>query len=235
MKKTLLVTVLFCALGFSAFSQTKGYELSLSIGNAIPLGDFASKNEDKEGAGFANSGSVGDFRFSKKFEKNWGLIAMGRFQFNSVDVEAIQEAILKDGSSGLTRIETSSTAWINNGFMFGGFYEHQFGKLYIEGRTLLGFVTSTLPEQEVTATFGQDRFYINSESKKATSFSTNLGASLKYDIGKNFITKLNFDIFSTNPEFVGVETTTNLGTSEKNTFDQSISTFNISVGFGYRF
>jgi hypothetical protein len=234
MKKILLTFALTISMIYNVLSQNKGYELSLSVGSVIPIGDFASKDQYEKNSGYANSGTSFDLRFSKQFENNWGFIVIGKLQFNPLDVDAINTQIMNDNNS-LTRISSSVTPWINNGFLFGTMYEKPIDKFSVEGRVLFGYLANRSPEYDIDAYFGQQFLNISTESKKSNAFAFNLGSSLKYEITKQFIAKFNIDIFRTKPEFVNVETQSNVGFSDIVTFKQPINTFNVSIGLGFRF
>ncbi|TDW96335.1 hypothetical protein [Dinghuibacter silviterrae] len=85
MKQPLLLCLAALFTAYHSTAQTKG-SLSLSLGPAIPVGAFASKNDHSANTGLANVGPLADLTYQHPIgSKSFGWMASLRGRFNGVD------------------------------------------------------------------------------------------------------------------------------------------------------
>ena len=222
---------------FNVFSQEKGY-IAVSLGPSIPLSDFASKDIDKESAGFAKTGAIFDISFGYKIGKNFGVAALLRGQANKTDAQAMANEMGNKMSFQVdTRVE--SKAWNIGAFMLGGYATVPLEKkLSFESRIMFGFMSATYPNVTFTFSDADESVLVKRTGSTATSFAYLMGAGIRYNAGKRLCLLANFDYLGSNPEYKDVETTLETPTIferiSKDTFSQSFGAFNIGVGVGYR-
>lgn len=227
----ILITIsLFSAT--NCLSQDKGY-IAISLGSSAPTGDFASKDPDNNSAGFATSGAIFDISFGYKFGKNFGIAALLRGQANGTDAQAIADEISKQ-NPGISGTVESGT-WGIGVYMVGGYGSFPISeKVSFESRIMFGFLSATSPDINVNLTGLGGSAWVKQKSASSSAFAHLIGVGFKYDAGRRICLLANFDYLGAKPEFRNVETTTSLGTSEKNTYSQSFGTINFGIGIGYR-
>lgn len=233
MKKHLLLLItLSLFLVTNCLAQDKGY-IAISLGPSIPIGDFSSKNANNESAGWAQTGAIIDFSFAYKFGKNFGISVLLRGQANGIDNNALASELTKQAGGSWT---VNSKAWSIGGFMFGGYGSFPISdKVSFDSRAMIGFLSSTSPELNITLNGSGGAGWIKQSSVTATSFSYLIGGGFKFDVGRKICLLANLDYLGSKPEFRDVEiTSSNGGAPEKNTYSQSFGTINFGIGIGYR-
>jgi hypothetical protein len=213
--------------------QENGY-IGVSIGPSIPLGDLGSRDANNASAGYASTGAVFDISFAYKLGGgNFGVTALLRGQANPTDAQSLADDLASDVPGVNWSVE--SDAWGIGGLMFGGFGSFQISeKASFDVRALIGFLNATSPEIDITGTAVGGSLWVKQGSVNSTAFSYLLGAGFKFDLGSKLYLLTNIDYMGANPEFRNIETTTSLGTRERNTFSQSFGTINLSVGIALK-
>lgn len=232
--KNLLSLILILLLNtIGLYAQDKGY-IAVSLGPSIPLGDFASKDIDKESAGFAKTGAIFDISFGYKLGKNFGVSALLRGQANKTDAQAMaNEMVSKIPFEMNVRVE--SQAWSLGALMVGGYGSFPVEKKFsVESRLMIGFISATLPKVTFDLSDADGSGWVKRSSTTGTSFAYLIGAGIKYDAGKRVSVLANIDYMGANPEFSDVEVTNSIGDYSKNTFSQKYGSINIGFGVGYR-
>ncbi len=232
MKKLSLLTVLIllCACTFAQNKST----ISLSIGTTTPMGDFASKDLDKTGAGFANGGLLFDLKYSYKINNHFGITAMLRRQNSPIDAQAYADEAAKLFSSGTVTI--NSTSWKIGGYMGGFNGNYPINDIFtLQGRALIGFLTAESPELKFTLTDAGFTYWAKQNAATSSSFAYLFGAGLETKLSEKFVFLTNIDYLGASPEFVGVETTNSLGELSTDTYSQDFATITYSIGLGYKF
>lgn len=242
MKKRIFFIAVFYLLTFKSFSQDKGYiglsdkgYVGLSVGASIPIGDFASKDKNNNSAGFATTGTIFDISFGYKLGKNFGISALYRGQVNPTDADAFA-AIFQNQYPGISWT-VDSKSWSAAGFLFGCYGSFPIGtsgQTSFETRALIGFLSATTPEINITGRFGTTSAWIRQSSATATSFSFLLGMGFKFNVGNKICLLTNLDYLGAKPEFTDIKITDSTGGSSVETVTQSLETINFSVGIGFR-
>ena len=92
MPKSLYLVIIATFLFTTSHAQKNKGTLNVQLGFSLPDGDFASKNIDREEAGFALSGVNFDVSYSRLIEeKEFGYSFTLRAQTNPIDVKTIAE------------------------------------------------------------------------------------------------------------------------------------------------
>jgi opacity protein-like surface antigen len=232
MKKLSLFSIVFLMCIFT-FAQNKS-TISLSIGTTTPMGDFASKDSKKAGAGFANGGLLFDLKYSYKINNHFGFTAMLRRQNSPVDAQAYANEVAKSLTSGTVTI--SSTAWKIGGYMAGFNGTYPINDIFtLQGRALIGFLTAESPELKYTITDAGFTYWAKQNAASSSAFAYLFGAGLETKLSEKFVFLTNLDYLGASPEFVGVETIDSLGELYTDTYSQDFATITYSIGLGYKF
>lgn len=233
MKNLLTLMVILLLNTFSSFSQDKGY-IALSLGPSIPLGDFASKDMDKESAGFAKAGAIFDISFGYKLGKHFGISGLLRGQANKTDAQAMANEIAGKIPFDMN-VRVESETWSVGALMVGGYGSFPVDKkISIESRLMIGFLSANMPKVTFNLSTTDESAWVKRSSSTGSSFAYLIGAGIKYDAGKRVCVLANLDYLGANPQYNDVETTTSFGDYSKDNFSQTLGSFNIGFGVGYR-
>ncbi len=219
---------------FSSFcqAQDKSGFVAYSVGPSIPIGDLASKNFNKAGAGFAKIGVMQDLTFSHLLGGGiFGITGLLRWQENAIDNLAYLDEFVKIDPKISWSVGSKNWKMLNT--MIGGF-----GKFRISenssfiARAMFGFTIANSPEITILGSHKNGGEWIDQRSSTATSLSYILGAGFKFDMKRNTFFLTNVDLLNANPEFRNVEIHADDGNISKYTFNQKIGIINLSIGLG---
>ena len=157
------------------FSSKDGF-ISISLGAALPYGDFADDDLNNNDAGLAESGvSINLINFGYLFSKNIGITAM------------IQGAAfpLENGNSG------NDPIWSYGTFMVGPLFtvRNPESKAEFDFRIMLGSMSGRLDPDN------------GAEAAEGEGGAIALGAGFRYNISDLIAFTSNLDLISGNPEF----------------------------------
>lgn len=203
---TLLVMMLSIAAG-AQIEDRRGY-IGITLGPAIPMGDFADNSYDNEDAGFAKTGvNFNLVHFGYKFSQNFGIAATWFGAAHEVDVSAFEEP-------GIDNNSIDAGSWSYGGLFAGLLVSIPAGeKLFIEFKPMVGFVAATSPEVKVSGiTFMEDQ--------QGSAIGFDLVGSVRYNFTEKWCAMVNIDYLTSKPEF--------------DYFEQPISALTFSAGLGYR-
>lgn len=238
MKKNVMLTSILILLASIVFGQItedrKGY-IGISVGPAIPVGSFASRNTDNSKAGFASTGAIFDVSFAYKLKKNIGLAALLRGQYNPVNVQPLADK-MNSQISGASAY-TNGNGWSSGGVMAGLYSAHPLNHkatFILELKTLAGFMNTTSPQIDMTISSPEGSGWVKQHSATATSFAYLFNAGLRFNTGKRIAFTLNADYSDYMLNFKNVQMTSSAGTQESNNMTQDIHTINISAGIVFR-
>lgn len=199
----------------------------------MPLGAFASTELNNDDAGYATTGLSIDLSFGYKLSERIGLAALIRSQAHGVDAQALADQIVIPGYT--VTVETGSYAL--GGLFFGGYSSFPIsGKLDLDARFLVGYTSTSSPTLDVrySAIGVGDVLTYKQTSSTGGAFAYNIGAGLRWNVGRKICLLWMLDYMATNPEFE-FDFTNIDGTTTRRKYDQPISTFNSSISLGYRF
>jgi len=201
--KKVLFTALVMIISIVANAQMedrRGY-IGVTLGPAIPLGDFGDTNLDNEDAGLAKTGiNFNLVHFGYKFSKNFGVAASWFGAAHEVDFSAN---------------EVDAATWSYGGLFAGVLVSIPASeKLFFEFKPMLGYVAATSPEI-------RDKVSGNSyiEEEQGSSIGFDLVGSVRYNFAEKWCAMFNVDYLTAKPEFDYFEQSI------------SALSFNIGVGF----
>lgn len=202
--------------------------ISLSLGAAVPFGDFASTSSDNDDAGFALTGGNVNIAFGYKIGQNLGLTAMLNAGSNPLNTDALEDEFQDNYPQ--TTWSVSSDPWTYGALMVGGFGSFPLGtRSSFDIRMLIGALSSASPEIRATATgFGVSATG-RRESKTVTTGAFDVGFIVRHRITNPLCIFASVDFLTANPRFENVETTTSFGSQTTN-FDQNLRVLNLNVG-----
>lgn len=238
MKKNVMLTSILILVVSIVFGQItedrKGY-IGISVGPAIPVGGFASKNTDNSKAGLATTGAIFDVSFGYKLKKNIGIAALLRGQYNPVNVQSLADKMNSQISGASAYVK--GDGWSSGGVMAGIYSTHPLNHkatIIFELKTLVGFMNTTSPQIDMTISSPEGSGWVKQHSATATSFSYLFNAGLRFNTGKRIAFILNADYTDYTPNFKNVQITSSQGTSQNENIKQEIQTINISAGIAFR-
>lgn len=235
---TAFAFVLFCGVSFA--QETPSNYVSLNGGISLPMGDFgATSGSDFGDAGYAESGFKIDLDGAMYFYNNFGVgisIGYGQYQYDQEQF-GIDNLESNDNNLELTEEYTyQEDNWSGLNVLVGPQYGMQFDQLQLDFKFLIGLMSVTAPEVELTAK-DEDEKVVQKESS-GSGFAVNLGASGTYYFSEKLGATLKFDFISTKPTLdqqYNREVPGDDPTRIDPEYDQPFSTFNIMVGLAYRF
>jgi len=254
MKYFLLLLILLSST--RSWSQNNS-SLHLSLGGALPIGKFASKDVNDPASGLANLGGLAELGYSHLLKDNhWGLTIGLRGRLNGIDKNANTSALRE--AFPLYTWSSSNSSWKALSAMAGVYYIlPAAANLDVRMELSLGAASCYLPEYSVlgildTAQTGPTGFIQAKIGKEhAVSFSATAKAGIVYHLNKHLDLLANLDFWYLNPNFKhvtetiliadglvipGVISPSNASSlsvnSQSRDYKQNMSTLNLSVGVG---
>ena len=219
------------------FAQTTGGYAALSFGASIPKGDFASKNINQDPTAFATAGTK--FELSIVYRPKtyfMGIAALLRNQVNPIDTRTMEIQFEQNYPGSSWNIK--SDPWKVNLFMIGGYSPFPLGdssRVSANFKFMIGAASCLLPEINATGNQKGTITYLKGVSATTISAAFLIGAGMKFNINSIICMLLDIDYLGTKPEFRSIVPTNNPGAAPlTRTLSQSISTFNVGVGIGFR-
>ena len=210
MKYLLLLLILLSST--CSWSQ-KNNTLHLSLGGALPIGKFASKDVNDPASGLANPGGLAELGYSHLLNDNhWGLTIGIRGRLNGIDKNANSSALRK--IYPLYTWSSSNSSWKALSAMAGVYYiVPAAAKLDVRMEISLGAANCYLPEYTVTgildtAHTGATAFVQAKVNKAhAVSFSAMAKTGIVYHLNKQLDLLANLDFWYLDPNFKHVTQT----------------------------
>ena len=185
MKKNLFLCLVISFVACCAIAQSKG-ALNLSLGPAIPLGEFASKNASSATSGLADIGAAAALAYQHPINHSrFGWTASLRGRFNPVSKSATLAPF--EAQFPGHQWSMNDCHWISASALLGGTYKWPLSpKLSAHGTLGIGVAECWSPKQNITgirdsAGFGAiDRLQATLPSVRATTFTALAGIGLSY-------------------------------------------------------
>lgn len=156
--------------------ETKGF-IGMSMGPAIPLGNFADEALNNAKAGLAKTGvNLTLVNFGYRFGKHFGISAAWLGGAHAVDTQ--------------NTIFLSSNPWSYGSLMAGGLYTKNIGPSFFDGRFMIGYALTTNPD-----------FSLFLEIESPMSFAYMAGIGIRPRVGNRFTLYFTMDYFHTKPTF----------------------------------
>lgn len=190
--KKILFSLLVYLSAFNAFSQ-KNSSLSLSIGPALPTGEFASKDANDLKSGLAQTGGIVDLSYMHTVgHSGFGFTAMLRGRANGISSSAVLEPFEKQYPdyqwSNKKKYYTTAAALV------GAYYHFPATKrIDLRGKLLMGVAESWLPDYSITGVrdtganhIPTDLILATSNKRHALSFSGTAKIEMAYKLTNKF-------------------------------------------------
>ena len=208
-----LPLILFFALASAVVCAQERNSVNLSIGPALPLGEFASQNGQNAGAGLAQVGGLLDLSYQHRLGKgSFGLSGELRARLNPLNEDA-NMAYAKSLDTGYT-YTVAKKSWEMGGIYVGAYYRSPFvGRLSMEWGVSLGCADAVLPPTYATALRGsvmypgpgsQDYRVVTSNKVHAITPSALVKAGLRYPLTPHFSLIAHVDFCYLKPTFKNV-------------------------------
>ena len=245
--KTILATIFsaICLLCISqaAYAQNStkpGNFIEISGGIAMPIGNFASSDFDKNSSGFAQTGSHFAASGAWYLTSNFGMGGMFSTSSFGVDQTSIAKGYLE--AFDCDSATASAGNYSSTSFLVGPYFALPLGNLTIEARVLGGITTTSSPAiiaQAINKPDATDPISISTfaqSSGTASAFGFDAGLGLRYKLLNHLGISLRGDFFSSKPNI----TLNNYGHQnntgrEISSYNQPISGISATLGIGYLF
>src|ERR1700689_1901391 len=138
MKSPLFIITTICLSAFNCFSQQAG-SISLTIGPAFPVGEFANSNPYSSTSGLASLGALADLSYTHRTRNSdFGFIATLRARANPIDTKATLGPFEQQYPG--YNWSVTKKPWEAAAAMVGGYHSHMVTKkLYLEEALLFGW------------------------------------------------------------------------------------------------
>ena len=228
----LLGMLLATALSAQGVTQKKeklkrGY-IGISVGPAIPLGEFGSTDINSEHSGFAKTGvSLQLINFGLRLNKNFGIAAMWSGAAFNVDEEAMKR------NAGLGTLVLDSDPWAFGALMGGLFVSIPSKVLDVDFRVMFGLGYGKTPEINIYGNADGGFISLKQESDASNSIAYSLGLGLRFNVARSVSLNLLFDFVGSKQEFeVNMYSGGNYLATNK--FEQPMNFLTITGGIGIR-
>lgn len=215
-------------------------EFGVSVGLAIPMGDFANKDAGRSSAGLASTGYRIQIKYQHHFTDNFGLNFLVRNQAHEVESALLAAELEEDFPMYDYRINIKS--WRINSFLLGMFYSFPLNEekdLFLDMKLSAGISVTKSPRAQTTIISGSYTETVTQLSATDQAFGFLVGTGIKYYLKEDLGLSLSADLLSTNPDFdeILVSYQNSSGDHDLEDFntDQSIGTFNIGLGVLFLF
>ena len=238
-----LFTVLLFILVQTVFTQNKKDSIkhesksyiSISVGAAIPQGDYGLKDLTESSAGFAKTGINMEVSVAKIIKGKTGIAFMYRNQSNNVDQASFSSQYAIRYPS--VNWEVVTNPWKINAFMVGSYNSFPIGerkRVSLDLKFLLGMVKATSREIVATGQLPGGYIYTEQLTGISNSFAYCLGLGLKFEISANCFILIHADYLNTSPTFKNIFIQNAVGANYTTTFTQDMSTINCNIGLAFR-
>jgi len=258
MRNVFLLIMLACSSTIQCWSQKNG-TLHLSLGGALPVGKFASKDAGDPASGLANLGSLAEIGYSHPVgTHHWGITVGISGRLNGIDNKA-NTSLLQQTYPGYSW-SVPNSHWKAMSAMTGVYYHIPITpKFDIQTDLSLGAAICYIPDYTLTglldtATTGpnpSDMIVAKVNKVHTTTFSARAGAGMIYHLNRRLQLLAHLDFWYLKPNFKNVTQTLavahhlvvpgylslNNFTSisyygDTHDYKQNMSTINLSVGLG---
>ena len=218
----LLTLIFFLLTIFNCYPQSKnkGY-IALSIGPALPVGNFGSKDLNSNWSGFANIGEFANFSFSHLIVKHVGFSVIWHGQRNPLNTKSLAGEFSKHPIYQLQFVASDGTtppppsppsykyyknwkfdkgSWLCGSLLIGGYSSFPVKKLTnlsFISKALIGVVFAKSPKLNGTSTSDTSSARAEQTSSSGSGFSYLISGGIKYDL-KKICFLVNLDYLATN-------------------------------------
>jgi len=213
MKFTISILLVLIVFTYTGFSQPRSY-IGLSIGPAIPVGEFAKTDNTDDKAGLARLGAWANLEYVHQFRgSDFGFVASLRARWNPINSQAALGS-LKEANPNF-QWQANKASWQSAALMAGVYRDFHFiKKLSVKTGIQLGAAEVVLPAFNVTGVGNslaypgkQDALFATSNKRYSTTLSGAFQAEVSGRISKRFYWLAHGDFWFTGPTFKNVKET----------------------------
>jgi len=206
----------------------RGY-IGISIGAAMPTGEFASDDIDGEYSGYAKTGlSLQLINFGYTFGSNIGIAGM--WTGNAFNVNG-EEMIQDLGLGGLT---IQSDPWSFGALMFGLLISLPADKFNVDFRAMLGYGYAKAPELSFTGYIEGELINITQKSASANAVAYDFGMGFRIPLSRLICVNILIDYVGCKPTFESLVYSGAAGVYNPIEFEQPMNHLTITGGIGFR-
>ncbi len=218
MKKTIYLAALLFVPLLNLFSQVTGRgSISLSVGPALPVGDFAKKELDPT-SGFAKAGQSASLSYAHLLEKRFGFTVSLHAVRNPIDTKAMEKSfselkVFQGLYSSSTPIQPTQipyatypnwkidkSSWLSAALLVGGygvFPATQSERLAFTTKAMIGVMYIKSPELEAGSVTDTAIVHLEQGSRSAFGLAYLLSAGTKYNCTKKISLLVNLEFLGT--------------------------------------
>lgn len=231
--KNSILTLLLVA-GLCASAQVRKNQCWITVGVSAPMGDYGSTAAVD--GGFAKPGVNLNLNYQHNFGEWFGLAVTLRGALNGFDDDEQVNALNNAYPGSNWNVESGN--WRNRGIQAGPVLIWQTTeRLHFETKILFGYTSAANPKLKATESTMPAGF--TQTSSRASSFMLSICWGAKIFLkNTHWFIPIQADLSLCAMKFKDIQTTETLpsGTETYNVaFNQTLSTFNLSAGFGYAF
>jgi len=206
MKNKLLLSFLTCLSSYIGWAQNKS-SLALSLGPAIPVGEFANKDGNDIKSGLANTGWLGELSFSLPIRSShFSVAAAITGRLNGIDQKASKAPF--EAEFPTYEWSVSNSHWKALSAMAGATYLFPLSSKIDIGGTLLAGVANTYLStitvqgiRDTAHTYPTDLIQANVGKAHATTFSAMVKAGIVYHLNARWNVLANVNFWYLQPTF----------------------------------
>jgi hypothetical protein len=225
------------------------FSIGVSVGAAIPMGAYGSKNTDTTTAvrmdsthrqnGYASTGFHFDVTAGYLFSSNIGAMVLIGGNMNSFDASTYQTVNDVKSSGGVTVTYSAKSYYVGQ-YLVGPFVSLPAGdKLKIDIRVLFGLVTANTPTETETESAGSASQTYTSSGNGGSGFGYHFGAGIKYNFNDKMGLTFNLAYTGASISYTGYTETgsgslgnsTFTNTTLKSTMSTSLLTATVGIAF----
>jgi len=237
MKLRILLGLILLSSVLFAQDHSKQF-IGLSVGPEFPTGDYGKTDINDSTSGWAKTGVVINLVYGYRFTHNLGVYVTGLFSSNRFDNIAYKNALENEPANANYGFSVESTSnWSCGGLLVGPFLRFPLSeKLSWDIRGAFGLYGAYSPKITIYTTdkSSSEKATYYRESGNAVSYAYTFGTGFKYKLSKYYI--LLFADYLNSP--VKIKNASGWDLNDKPyliSFNQNISYFAATLGFGYYF
>jgi hypothetical protein len=239
MKHHVFLTAMAVLAVFNAFSQQHSLpphdrgSLSLSIGPAFPVGEFANKNGNDAASGLANIGGLADLTYMHPFSRqDFGYTGTLRARMNGLSSSSLRQPFA-DQYPGYNWY-VSAKSWETAAALIGLYHRSSEpnNRFFLDESLLLGAAEAVLPAETITGINGSTSNPPDPDLVQATNnkkYATTITFMLRFGGGVKLSDKLSLiahvDYWWLDPVFRNLTQTVTTATG----FNGPINYYNLSL------
>lgn len=234
MKRFSFIIILFFLVqaGFAQISDFKPFFIGAAIGSSIPSGDFADNSGNNRKAGWAINGLNMNLNFNYFFNRNLGLEVRILKTSNNIDIEELENLYKTQAPTINWSIDADK--WQSNAAMGGLVFSFPYSRVNFDLKALWGYSMNTNPQITVTGSDGTITETVIQTQFTEGALAFSVGGGIRLNFSPNVALSANIEHYRANPTF-DIEFQKDGVITNHGSIENIISTWNLSVGLGYRF